>query len=169
MEQKKEKIQRLLVTLDKTIANIKGETILTKQEMYDGFKLEDMPRYDAIAIREMGPLAEELIFRRNERIKNWGSDDWNNVIDGGNNLLLEMKKCLENHLQPSDPIMQELVNKWYELATQPLYNPTREEFLALCELNFNHPDFRERFDFYHTGLAAFMHDAARVFASKNLK
>lgn len=168
LEGKLKRIKNLLSTLNKTIANLSGENTMTTKEIYFGFSPEDLPRYDKIAITELGEVAEKFIKLRKEITKDWGKTEWDKTHQDWCELCLELTSALEKDMSPTSVKVQEIIKKQYKYFIKIYPSPTKEEFLSICKINCTHPEYKKIFDFYHPKLAEFTREAMEVFANNNL-
>lgn len=165
LEQRIERTKKLLVTLEKTIANLSGENKMSVHEMYDGFDPNDMPHYDQIAIDEQGDIARSFIKKRMHATQNWGKAEWDKLNYEWNSLLLEITDALHQGLTPNSPKVQQLMDKKFQIC-KSLYQPTKQEYLAMRQINCNHPEYKKQFDFYDVNLAKYIEDATGIFAER---
>jgi DNA-binding transcriptional MerR regulator len=167
LEQKMERIKKLITTLDKTIATLNGECKINDREMYAGFDPSKFPYYDQIGINYLGDIAINLIAKRTRATEDWSKADWDDLIYKWNSLLIELTDILHNGLDPASKEAQTTMNQLYQ-CTKKLYNPTKEEYLAMCQINCNHPEYREQFDFYDPQLANYLEIVWGIFIEREL-
>lgn len=168
LEQKIERIKKLIVTLDKTIANLQGENKMTDKEMYDGFDPADFPIYDQIVIDEFGDVAKSWIVKRAETTKGWGKSEWDQVTYTWNVVLLKLTDAMHRGLKPDSAEVQDIIREKFSLVKQ-LYDPSKEAYFAMIKINCHHPEFRKQYDFYDMKLASFLEEAATLFAKCEYK
>ncbi|MBY0544433.1 MAG: MerR family transcriptional regulator [Gammaproteobacteria bacterium] len=168
LEQKMERIKKLIVTLDKTIANLQGENKMSDKEMYDGFNPADLPLYDQIVIEEFGEVANSWIAKRAETTKGWGKAEWDQLTYAWNVILLKLTDAMHRGLPTNSPEVQGIIKEKYQLVKQ-LYAPTKEAYFAMIKINCHHPEYRKQYDFYDLKLAAYLEDAATLFANLEFK
>lgn len=168
LEQKKERLNRLIVTLDKTIANLNGENKMSDKEIYEGFEPGDLPFYDQIAIDELGEVANDWIKKRAEITKNWSKTDWDKSIYAWGTVLFKLTEALHLGLKTDSPEVQQIIQQKYQLVDQ-LYAPKKADYIAMIKLNCQHPEYRKQYDLYDLKLAKYLEEAAILFAERELK
>ena len=69
---------------------------------------------------------------------------------------------------PSDPTVQELVQRHYEFCLQ-FWTPTRAAYKALAQSYLLPSGYRESYESVNSGLAKYHHDAIVIWADENLQ
>lgn len=167
LEKKLERIKKLIMTIDKTILNLNGESKMDANEIYDGFDPSDLPKYDEMAINQFGDIAVKLIEYRKKMTGHWGKAEWDKLHQDWNEMSLEFTAVLQNKASPEEPNVQQIAKKQYE-HLKKLYAPSKVEYLYIGEMNCHNIEYRKQFDFYHPKLAQFIYEAMIVFADDNL-
>lgn len=165
LEQKQARIEKLIDTLDKTIIALSGNGKIDDKEMYAGFDPAKFPYYDQIGINYLGDIAINLIAKRTHATENWSKKNWDELIYQWNSLLIELTDAMRNDLAPASKEAQGIMSRLYQ-CTKKLYNPTKEEYLAIRQINCNHPEYREQFDFYDMKLAKYLEDVWGIFIER---
>ncbi len=77
LQEKAARLERLIETIDKTLAQSAKETITMKdEELYKGFAPEQAKRYRREAAQAYG---EETVKASEDRIRSWGAEKWESV------------------------------------------------------------------------------------------
>ncbi|MGD8190268.1 MerR family transcriptional regulator [Brevibacillus ginsengisoli] len=166
--QKTERFQQLLRTIDKTIDHLKGETKMSKEEMYWGFDQQKQKEYEQELIERYGKQAEAGIQQSRENTKSWKKEDYQAVQVKFDELNREMTALLQNHFLANSKEVQSVIQKHYEVINR-FYVPTQEVYSGLGQLYVDHPDFRQQYDAFHPELAVFYREAMKHYAEVNLK
>jgi DNA-binding transcriptional MerR regulator len=167
LQQQQENTSKLIQTIDKTIAHLEGKQKMQEKAMFDGFEATNQAKYNEIAIAEIGDLAQTLIERRNQRIGHWQEHDWENLKQAAHDISLKLVELMQTRTPPSADVVQDVMEHLYE-KMEVMYVPNKTEYLAICQLNCEHPEFRKQFDYYHETLAEYVLEAAKIFAERNL-
>lgn len=106
---KRDRIATMLVTIDKTIANLNGKIMLTHEELYEGLPKEKAEAYRKEAIEKWG---EETIVKSENKLRKLNKEDIKQLkLD-----MEDINKQLSNLMQedPTSPKVQEQIARHYE-------------------------------------------------------
>jgi DNA-binding transcriptional MerR regulator len=159
--------QKLITTIDKTIAHLNGEIKMDSKTIYFGFDKAKQAEYDQYLIKTHGEIAKSFIAHSRERTKDWSKNDFIRVKQLHDNLYQEFVKAIESNLEYDSPKVQKLVQKHYELV-KIFYTPTKEVYARLGQTYCEHPDFRNYFDGLNLKLAEYLARGIRYFAEHKL-
>lgn len=158
LETRGRRIARLIETIDRTTARLRGETtMLSDEELYEGFPKEKVEAWNAEAAERWGDTYRQS----NRRVRSWSKERLAEVRAEGERITGEMASLMDRG--PSDPRVQELAAAFYRHLHR-FYDPTPEMFAGLGRLYVEHPDFRERYEAIRPGLAEFLRDTMAVCA-----
>jgi DNA-binding transcriptional MerR regulator len=158
------RLQRLLTTVDKTIARLtEGQMGLTDEELYEGFSSEQAERYRREA-REL--YGEEVVEASEQRAKGMTKAEWNAVKDEGEAVTRGLAALADR--DPSDPEVQALIARHYTWVAT-FWTPDAASYAGLGQLYTDNPEFRANYDRYRPGLADFMRAAMEVYSVQVLK
>lgn len=159
LKQKRTKLQQLIQTIEKTIADERGERIMTKEEKFQGFDFSSNP-YEEEARQRFG---DEAIEEVNETMQHVSKSGQENVAERINTIFRALADV--RHLAVTEKEVQELTEKWWqelnEIGTYSL-----DAFAGLGELYVQDERFTENIDSFGEGLAAFMREAMKVFVKR---
>lgn len=162
LTKKRERLAELLKTVDKTILKLEEKEMVTDQELYRGFKDEDIARYKQEAREHFG---EKIVADTENKIRQMPKAEWAKIQMEGEELSRAIANLVE--CSPQDQEVQELINRHYHWLYN-FYTPSLEMYQGLANLYTTHPGFREHFDKYRPGLADFMKEAMQFYvASKS--
>lgn len=159
--------QKLIATIDKTIAYLQGQIIIDNNEIYSGFDKVKQLEYDEYLVKKHGVIAEIFIAEAKERTKNWSQRDFIQVRKQHDLLYQKFNKALQHKLKPESIDVQKLVQEHYELV-QIFYTPTKEVYASLGQTYCEHPDLRQYFDSFNLALAEYLAQAIKYFAEHQL-
>ncbi|ARU60744.1 MerR family transcriptional regulator [Tumebacillus avium] len=160
--QKKQRLEDIIDTVNKTIASIEGGTAMSEKDMFEGFdmkQIEDHKKKYSQEARER--YGDEVVDKTEKRVEGYTQDDWAkiNARQGAN-----MQKILDNmHNGPADPLVQEAVADNRQAITDYYYNCTPEIFRGLGDLYVMDERFTEFYEKIKPGLAEFMRDAMHYY------
>ena len=154
-----ERLQRLLVTVDKTIAQQKGETTMQQEEWFDGLSDQEKAYADEAA-QKWDPEVVKESNRRYARLsaaeKKALQEEQQAVIRDWGNLLGE---------RPDSPRVFAHVERWKK-GLDFFYTTTAEGLIALAQLFNDDPRFKANYDRVDPRLAAFVLECVQAWAAK---
>lgn len=156
--EKKNQLDKMIETIEKTIQHSKGEIHMSNQEKFAGFDFSHNP-YEQEAREKWGNKAVD---DANEKAKNMTTYDKEKVNDTFRNL------AAIRHLSPNSKAAQEGMKEWYQLLNR-MGSYSLEAFKGLGHLYVNDARYTKNIDQFGAGLAAFMRDAMTVYAENNKK
>jgi MerR family transcriptional regulator, thiopeptide resistance regulator len=167
LQQNAEQMKKLISTVDKTIARLKGEAEMTDQEIYYGFDKAKQDEYEKYIVKRGGKGARKLIHESKERTKDWKREDYDKVKKEQDELHLAFTEALKKNLPPTSNEVQKIVDRHFQMINR-FYAPTKEVYAGLGDLYIEHPDFRKLYDAFHPGLAEYLADAMKIYARLKL-
>ena len=161
-----EKTAILLMTIDKTIAHLKGSLLMRDIEMYEGFDLNKQQEYEQFMV-DKGILTQREIKESWDNVRHWKKNNWEQHNKECTDLNESLVKAINQQMKPDSKEVQELIQRHYAWVKQ-FWTPTRESYIGLGKLYLEHPDFTAFYNAYHPDLTSFLAEAMEVFANKNL-
>lgn len=155
----------LIETVDKTIAHLRGKTVMKLEEIFDGFDVEKQKLYEDFLVDH--GVSQDMINQSKDKIKNWTNEHAIAYKKEGDEIYAELVSAMSNHLEPASPEVQKIIKKHYQLTTF-FWTPTRESYIGLSQLYCSHPDFVKFYDKIHPQLLKYLVEAMKVFAKKDL-
>lgn len=158
------RLNKLMKTIDKTIKTIKGETMISHEELYEGFSKEQVVQYRNEAKSKWG----DAVKRSENHLKKLGREEFRQLKDeAGENWKVLSSMC-EN--DPSDPLVQKEIKHHYHIVrkfwgTEKNIDPQLDQYAGLGELyvqdgRYTMVDGKEDPKF-----ACFMRDAMKIFTN----
>ncbi|WP_110926199.1 MerR family transcriptional regulator [Bacillus massiliglaciei] len=151
--EKKRRLDKMIVSIEKSIHHLKGDIHMSNQEKFEGFDFSSNP-YEKEAREKWGDRAVE---EANDKAKNMTVSDqekWNQIY---RNL------AALRHLPPDSKEAQEGIEEWYQFLNQ-IGNYSLQAFKGLGEIYTDDERFTKTIDKYGEGLASFMRKAMAVYA-----
>lgn len=159
-----DRMQQLLVTVDKTIHSLKSKkNMMTDKELYEGFSKEEIDSMRKEVKKHWG--AKELLDEE-ERIQKLGKEGWDDHKTKGeeiNNLLAEL---MDFH--PSEKQVQQTVAMHFKHLNF-YYRVSKERYEGLGKMYVDDERFKAHYDKYRDGLAVFLRDAIFIFCQNGLE
>lgn len=155
-------LERLIQTVDSTISHLKGETNMSKKQLFAAFSDEEQEKYAAEAEQMYDPATVK------ESQRNWKSytaAEKQRITDEGNANHEALLAALPKG--PASPEAQAAVERWRK-HVEYFWIPNDEQLLGLANLYNDDPRFKTNFDKADPNLAAFIKDAVEIYV-KNKK
>lgn len=158
-----ERIGQLLQTIDKTISNLKNNTSMKDEEMYEGLKPEErearrkevVDRWGADALRES-----------EDRVRKMGKQGLAKVKAEGEAISKRLAGMMNLH--PAERQVQLVIAQHYEHLQQ--FTPIdKERYRGLGKMYTEDDRFRAHYDVHAQGLADFLYRGIQVFCDNDLK
>lgn len=156
--EKRSRLEKMIVTIEKTIQHSKGEIPMSNQEKFEGFDFSSNP-YEQEAREKWG---DKAVDEANERAKAMTSSDQERFNEIYRNL------ATLRHLSPDSKEAQEGIKEWY-LYLNKIGNFTPEAFKGLGQMYIEDERFTKNIDKFGEGLALFMRDAMGIYADIHRK
>jgi DNA-binding transcriptional MerR regulator len=160
---KKQRLEEIILTVDKTISSIEGGKNMKKKDMFKGFDMteieEHQKKYAEEAKQKYGHT--DAYKESQRKTAKYTKEDWARIKAKSEEVY---QKIIDNMAKgPADPKVQEAVAELRQNITDNFYNCTPEIFRGLGDLYVNDPRFTENIDKYKIGLAAFLREAMHVY------
>jgi MerR family transcriptional regulator, thiopeptide resistance regulator len=159
LTKKAERINELLVTIDKTIKNLKGETKMQIKEYYNGFSDEQIKKYREEVRQRWG---EKALQESEERITKMGKERFAALQAEGGMIFQTISDNMSRGYD-SD-IIQAQVTKWRQWL-ENFHHYSEEAVLGLGQEYSQGPEFAEFFRKFHNDLPEFLTKAIEYYCS----
>lgn len=159
----KERLSKLLDTIEKTIKSIKQNRLdMKSEELYKGL---DKSKVKALRNEAKSRWSDEFEQAENN-IKSLGKKGWEDhqeQLDHTHKLLANMIS-----LDPSDQRVQDAIEKHFKLMNL-FYEVDENRYRGLAEMYVADERFKSYYENYGAGLAGFLKEAIFVFCDNGLK
>jgi len=150
---RQERLNRLIDTVDQTIAHLRGEIDMTPQDFYAGFDEEQQKEYAREAEERWGEKAAQS----QKRWEALTRDQKNEILAGMNEIQTAINASFDQG--PESEAAQTAVDRWYRFINQHFYDCSLEGFEGLGHMYVEDPRFRANYEKMRPGLAEFMEKA----------
>lgn len=164
---KREQLNTLIANVEKSISAMKGETTMSDQEKFEGFKqklIEDNERQYGEEIRTK--YGGDVIDRSNARIKSMTKEQYAEIEQLTQELNDTLKAAFEQGV-PHGELAQKacaLHKKWLCSYWE---NYSKEAHIGITQMYVDDPRFTAYYDKIAPGCAVFLRDAVKIFCSLN--
>ncbi len=159
--EKRERIDKMIATIDKTILHSKGEVTMTNKEKFEGFDFSDNPYEDEARER----WGDEAVDNSNKKIANMSNEEKAKLQQACNDIY--QKLATIRHQSPESDEAQIAIKAWYDLLNNNFGTYTLDAFKGLGQMYTADERFTKNIDQFGEGLAKFMSEAMAVYADKN--
>ncbi len=164
LQEKVARLERLIETLDKTLAqSMKGIESMKDEELYKGFTPEQAKRYRREAAQSYG---EERVQATENRIRGWGAEKWESVKAEMGAATAAIADLMER--APSDPAVQAQVAR-HHAVIENFYPAPAEVYTGLAQTYTDHPEFRAFYEKIRPGLADYLRAAMEYYCAHTLE
>ena len=163
----RERFRILIETIDRTVADIKGETPMPNADLYKGFSAEKQAAYEAWLIERYGdPMKDDIARSQKARAKMSEAEQqavMEQLRDIETALAEGMKRGIDPTAEPVDRLVQRH-RAWVAAAWDKPCPPGA--YLGLADLYRSHPDFVKRYETIALGFTDFLVTAMKAHAAK---
>lgn len=165
LEKNLDQTKKLIETVDKTIAHLKGKETMKLEDIFHGFNAEKQKLYETFLI-DSG-ISQVTIDKCKDKMQTWTKEQWMDNKKEADKIHAELVSAINHHLEPASPEVQLLIKKHYQMTTL-FWTPTRESYIGLSELYGSHPDFVKFYADIHPDLLNYLTTAMKIFAQEKL-
>lgn len=160
--EKRKRIDKMIVTIDKTMKHAKGEIKMSNKEKFEGFDFSQNP-YEEEARQRWG---DEAVNKSKANLGNMSDDE---KIKLGEKMHTIYKTLAEMSDQaPDSDEAQAAIKQWYDFLNQNTgHYYSLDAFKGLGQMYVADERFTKNIDQFGDGLAQFMCDAMAAYADNN--
>jgi DNA-binding transcriptional MerR regulator len=163
--EKKQRLEEIIRTVDKTILSLEGEVQMDIKEMFAGFDMTEIEKHKEKYADEARQLyGREIVEATEKRTSGYTKDDWAAIMGKWEEIYHKIIAAMDNG--PADPQVQEAVGELRQHITQYFYDCTPDIFRGLGDLYVADQRFTENIDRYKKGLAKFLREAIHMYCDK---
>lgn len=153
------RLDRLVQTVEKTIAALKGDIEMNEKGFFDGFTPEQEERYAQEAYQRWGDEVKQV----NKKWKAYTGAQKKAILEeAGTNYLFIVEHMAEG---PASAAVQQGVERWRQ-NLRHFYEPDIDRMRGLGALYNDDPDFHANLAKIHPDLPAFLHQAITVYCDR---
>lgn len=163
--------RHLIRTIDETLAALQGAKTMDEQQIYRGFDLTGAEEAQAESwLRSrFGPEVQARIDRSRAVGAEWSDQDRGAYLEEGRAFDAEVAKAIQQGLPAASEAVQALVRSHCAAVFRGWgVEPGQGPGLALAEIYREGPMFRQRFAQIGPGAAAYVADAIKTYAEREL-
>jgi len=163
LNQRVERINRLIETVDHTIKHLQGEYQMSTQDFYSGFDEEKQKKL----AEEAQNLWGESVVQTQKRWESYSREKKNAVLAENHAITNGVAAAMDQG--PESPEVQQWIERWYRSINENFYTCSLEMFEALGHGYVEDERFSATYEKVKPGLAAFMDKAMTYYCKVNRK
>ena len=157
----KEKFEVILHNIEKTISNYKGEQTMTIEEKFNGFKKEDLNKYENQAVEKYGKDTIEESKKRQSGREEIVTEEFNEVFRS-------MAKFKDENVDVAEKEVQSKVEDLYNNMNEYAFDCSIEVFSYIGKGYVHNPEFKKNIDKFGEGVAEYTSKAIEKYCSERL-
>ena len=157
----KEKFEVIINNIEKTISNYKGEQIMTIEEKFNGFKKEDLNKYENQAVEKYGKDTIEESKKRQSGREEIVTEEFNEVFRS-------MAKFKDENVDIAEKEVQSKVEDLYNNMNEYAFDCSIEVFSYIGKGYVHNPEFKKNIDKFGEGVAEYTSKAIEKYCSDRL-
>lgn len=158
--EKRNRLEKMIATVDKTIKHVKGEIEMNNQEKFSGFDFSENP-YEKEARERWG---DKAVNETNAKVNNMSNKEREGFEEEFNAIYRRLAAI--RHESPESNVAQKEIKKWFDFLNK-IGNYSMDAFKGLGQMYVDDERFTNNIDQFGDGLSVFMRDAMAVFAESN--
>lgn len=160
---KKNRLEEIIRTVEKTISAMEGEMIMDQKEMFSGFDMSEIEEHQAQYAEETKQKYgnSDAYQESLKKTTKYTKEDWAKIMGDASRIYQKIAALMDKG--PADPEVQKAVGEWRRHITNNYYNCTLEIFRGLGDLYVDDQRFTKNIDKVKPGLAMFLREAIRVY------
>ena len=159
---------QLIVTIDRTIAQLNGDKDMADKDLYQGFSPQKQAEWEREIAARYGARGAEKIAESKANFGKMSAAD----MAAGNAEMAAINTEFAAAMAAREPAdggpAQALAARQYAWVCRA-WKPNRSAFIGLGRLYAEHPSFRATYDAVRPGLAEYMSEAMTAFAEATLR
>lgn len=165
--QKKERLEKIIESVEKTIDSLEGGRKMDKKEMFAAFDMTEIQKHKEKYAKEVREKYDPQVVEESEkRTAKYTKNDWAKILGSWNAKYQEIVALMDQG--PADPEVQKIIGEIRQLITDHFYTCTPEIYRGLAELYVTDQRFTANIDQHKEGLAEFLKAAMDIYCD-NLK
>ncbi|MEC5398480.1 MerR family transcriptional regulator [Uliginosibacterium sp. H1] len=169
VEAEAERQRQLLETIDRTIADLEGDTAVTEKHLFEGFGSERQAEYEDWLIDKLGEDARPRIRRSAALFADMDVHEKSARLQEFERIAHDLADRMRRGVAADDTQLDPLLREhhawiWQAWGTRP----TAAAYAGLGELYASAHDFASRFDACSPGMSAWMREAMKAYSQRAL-
>jgi MerR family transcriptional regulator, thiopeptide resistance regulator len=160
-----ERYRMLIETIDRTVANIKGEMQMSNAEIYQGFSDEKQAGYEAWLAQRYGEAMQDRIQHSRKAMARMNEAEQAAMMEALKDIEAGLVEGMKRGIDPAAEPVDGLIARhraWVAASWDKPCPP--DAYAGLADLYLSHPDFMARYEALAPGFAVWLTDAMKAHA-----
>ena len=167
LEAEAKRYAQLVRTIDRTIANIKGERAMRNADLYKGISPEKQAEYEAWLIEKYGGDMPDRIEASRKKYAQLTDAEKEKIGAGLQELETAWAEAMESGVPPDSAALDPLLARFRDWVAFMWDRPCPPEaFAGLADLHLSHPDFVARYEALGKGFSDYHAAAMKAYARR---
>lgn len=163
----RERFRILIETIDRTVADLKGETPMPNADLYRGFSAEKQAEYEAWLIERYGDPMKDDIARSRKAMAKMSEAEQQAVMDQLRDIETALAEGMKRGLEPASDAIDKVITRHRAWVAAAWDKPCPlEAYAGLADMYASHPDFVKRYETIAPGFTDFLVAAMKAHAAK---
>lgn len=165
LEAQRERFRVLIETIDRTVADLKGEAAMTHADLYRGFSAEKQADYEAWLVEQYGDRMKADIARSKTAMAKMTEAEQGAMMETLRDIETALAEAMKRGVDPSGEPVSRLLERHRAWVGSAWDRPcTPDAYAGLADLYLSHPDFVKRFETIADGFAVWLAEAMKAHA-----
>lgn len=163
LEAERERFRVLIETIDRTVADLKGETSMANADLYKGFSADKQADYEAWLIERYGDPMKDDIARSKKAMAKMSEAEQAAMMEMLRDIESALVEAMTRGLDPACDAVDTVIRRhraWVAAAWDKPCPPAA--YSNLADLYLSHPDFVQRYETLAAGFAAWLATAMKA-------
>ena len=161
LEKRRERLERLLQTIDKTIEAMKGISSMENDELFENFDMTEIEEHKAKYADEV--KEKYGAWAAKDKTKHYGKREWAEVTAAAGAISADLVALMQAGRAPEDEDVQQLITQHHAYISKYFYECPLEVYEGLASLYVEDERFTKNIDKTAPGLAHFQSAAMKVY------
>jgi MerR family transcriptional regulator, thiopeptide resistance regulator len=162
-----DRYRRLVQTIDRTIADLKGERAMRNNEMYRGFAPEKQAGYESWLIQRYGGDMPERISASRRKFESLSDEEKRRLAEAVTEIEGDWAEAMRQGVPADSPSLSPLLERHRDwVASMWARDCPPEAYGGLADLHLSHPDFVARYEALEPGFADYHARAMKAYAAR---
>lgn len=163
----RERFRILIETIDRTVADLKGETPMPNADLYRGFSAEKQAEHEAWLIERYGDPMKDDIARSRKAMAKMSEAEQQAVMDQLRDIETALAEGMKRGLEPASDAIDKVITRHRAWVAAAWDKPCPfEAYAGLADMYASHPDFVKRYETIAPGFTDFLVAAMKAHAAK---
>jgi DNA-binding transcriptional MerR regulator len=167
LEAERERFRVLIDTIDRTVADMRGETPMPNADLYRGFSVERQAEYEAWLIERYGDAMKEDIARARKAMAKMSEAESRAAMEELRDIETALAEGMKRGLDPASDAIDRVIMRhraWVAAAWDKPCTP--DAYSGLADLYLSHPDFVTRYESIAPAFTGFLVAAMKAHAAR---